>query len=166
LADKYLKNDIKKFTESQTGQQDSFKTVLNEIHVVPYNIHHTVQTYAFSIPTHPNSKKTSTNTPSQAPQHNRKANSLQLQHSRQSEESEEIPASTTTRPLYLSTHPHLQAKNHHFTYQTPSQSEVTKPQRCAPKSEPKYHTSSYDRNNRSNSIECKSKPQFLSSKPN
>lgn len=42
LAEKYLKNDItKKFSTGHNSEHDSqsnFKTVLNEIHVVPYRI--------------------------------------------------------------------------------------------------------------------------------
>jgi hypothetical protein len=54
LTDKYIKNDVsKKFSISHHSEQDvqsNFKTVLNEIHVVPYMINNEVKPYAFSVP--------------------------------------------------------------------------------------------------------------------
>jgi len=53
LANKYKKNDIsRKFSSSNNGEAETanFKTVLNEIHVVPYIINKEVQPYAFSVP--------------------------------------------------------------------------------------------------------------------
>jgi hypothetical protein len=52
LAEKYLRSDItRKFSqESEREGQGSFRTVLNEIHVVPYRINNELRPYAYSLP--------------------------------------------------------------------------------------------------------------------
>lgn len=131
LAEKYIKNEInKKFSSSQTSEQQetNFKTILNEVYVVPYKINQEVQSYAFSLPIDPS------NDPHKSKQDRKgKANSLNLHISIQTEINDEEKESNQ---LYFSSHTHRinnRAPAQLTTHNSPQYSEYRQ-QRPFPKS--------------------------------